>query len=280
MDWLLAETLNFFKIPTVLYLHSQGFRDLRDRNPLFRTAARRLFSNASRVVCLSPRLYDDVSSLVEKEKVTFVANALLSEPNFPDQGKAEFAAQQRRVLFLSNLLPEKGIDTFVDLAIKYCHDSLDTVFDIVGPATYEFQIEKYRERVRSAGYERNIFFHGAQAGEQKWNILNSSSLLVFPSMLNEAQPLTIVEAFACGVPVIAYANGGIPDMIDSGTNGVLVEPGDSAGLLQAVKGALASTEWRLSAGRAASHSYELNYSRSRFRDAWGELLGQIRVERR
>jgi starch synthase len=61
-------------------------------------------------------------------------------------------------------------------------------------------------------------------------VLVQSAALVVPSVWEEPLGLVVLEAMACGVPVVATAVGGIPEIVQHDRNGLLVEPGDAAAL--------------------------------------------------
>jgi glycosyltransferase involved in cell wall biosynthesis len=60
-----------------------------------------------------------------------------------------------------------------------------------------------------------------------------SSTFMLPSY-SESFPMTVLEAMACGLPVVASNVGGIPEMIDSNQNGILIQPGNERGLSAAL----------------------------------------------
>src|SRR5262249_41658005 len=68
----------------------------------------------------------------------------------------------------------------------------------------------------------------------------------------ETFPLTVIESFACGVPVVASAVGGIPEQIESGTTGFLVTPGDANEMTMRIELLLSNDELRRKMGAAAA----------------------------
>lgn len=72
-------------------------------------------------------------------------------------------------------------------------------------------------------------------------------------------PTTIIEAFACAVPVVASNVGGIPEQVDDGVNGFLVEPGDTASFVRKIELLVKNSELRSTMGRASEQA-----ARSRF----------------
>jgi glycosyltransferase involved in cell wall biosynthesis len=76
---------------------------------------------------------------------------------------------------------------------------------------------------------------GQIAPDQVSSVLRRARALVFPSRCYEAQPRAILEAFAAGVPVIASRLGGLPDLVEDGVNGLLVDVDDRSGWRDAVE---------------------------------------------
>jgi glycosyltransferase involved in cell wall biosynthesis len=80
--------------------------------------------------------------------------------------------------------------------------------------------------ISANGLENCVSFVGHIAGEFKYELLRTSRCLIFTSVLEEAQPLVIIEANSQSTPVIAYDVGAISDLIEEGANGYLASKGD------------------------------------------------------
>lgn len=269
VDWLLSEIIRIWRIPSINYIHTQGYRDLAGRNVCFRFMVGRMLGAASQTVCLSPVLYADISFWVDSETVSFIANTPLDMP--ADLRKREAAS--RRVTFLSNLIPGKGIDTFLEVAIGLSARHPDVVFDVIGAAADEDQIVRLTKVVGDAGIASRFNFAGAVRGAEKWSYLQKSTLLVFPSRLtSEAQPLTIIEAFACGTPVAAFKIGGTVDLIVDRETGLLVEPMSSSAMLEAIDGLLSSPGLLDAYGRQAASEFSRRFSYETYQRRWANVL--------
>ena len=94
----------------------------------------------------------------------------------------------------------------------------------------------------------------------------------FPSRLIEAQPLTIIEAFACGTPVAAFKVGGIVDLIIDRQTGILVEPISSSAMLGAVDRLLASPGLLRAYGSQAASEFSRRFSHETYQRQWAKVL--------
>jgi glycosyltransferase involved in cell wall biosynthesis len=86
--------------------------------------------------------------------------------------------------------------------------------------------------------------------------------LVFPSVWYEAFGMTIIEAFSCGVPVVAAQIGAAAELVDVGRTGLCFAPGDAADLAQRVREAFARPADMAEMGKHAREEYELKYTPS------------------
>jgi glycosyltransferase involved in cell wall biosynthesis len=82
---------------------------------------------------------------------------------------------------------------------------------------------------------RNIELSGYKKGNELNEIISGASFIIVPSEWYENNPMTIIEAYAHGIPVIGSSIGGIPEIIDEGKTGFLFEPKDTDSLTQKLK---------------------------------------------
>jgi glycosyltransferase involved in cell wall biosynthesis len=99
--------------------------------------------------------------------------------------------------------------------------------------------------------------------EQVRTLLRSSLYLVAPSICLETFGLAAAEAFSCGVPVIASAHGGLGELVEHGTTGLHVPPGDARALAAAMRWAHAHPDAMLRMGKAAYARYLERYTPQR-----------------
>src|SRR5467141_3467915 len=91
----------------------------------------------------------------------------------------------------------------------------------------------------------------------------------------EGNPLSVIEAMASGLPVVSTAVGGVPDLFESGKEGLIVRPGDVQGLSNSMAYLLENREARLSMGMAAAQRARENYDVSTMVQAYEELYEDV-----
>lgn len=160
-----------------------------------------------------------------------------------------FPAHAVIVTFLGQIRDIKGVQDFIAMAHRISNP--DTRFLIAGecrdpnkyPGSYSEQ-----DLHKLAGSDSRIRYIGYV--EQVENVYQTADIVVVPSRWQEPLGLINLEAGACRKPVVATNVGGIPEVIDDGVNGFLVEPGDVVGLAQRVGQLIADPAMRSRLGEA------------------------------
>ena len=148
------------------------------------------------------------------------------------------------LLFMGTLSPEKGVDVAVRAAKK---TGMPLV--IAGeerPEHAEFLAREVFPHIDGESVSRV----GEAGFAEKVGLYQNAKALLFPVRWNEAFGLVMVEAMLCGTPVIAFANGSTPEVVDDGVTGFVVPSGDEDGLADAVR--QAEKLDRLQSGRRRS----------------------------
>ena len=123
------------------------------------------------------------------------------------------------VLYFGRLEVEKGVSTLLDAAGML----VNVPFYIVGTGQSE---NVFKKKVVEKGLE-NVRFLGYKTGDELRDILAGATFVVVPSEWYENCPMSILEAFASGKPVIGSDIGGIPELIENEDDGLIFQPGDS-----------------------------------------------------
>ena len=147
--------------------------------------------------------------------------------------RPRLAASRRRFGYVGTLAPHKGVHVLVEAARGL--PGHDWTLDVVGNPTVE---PGYTARLRSlAQGDPRIRWQGAVAPSEQQRLWDSLDLLVLPSLWWENSPLSVLEALAAGVPVVASRTGGVPEVLPPSA-GLLVAPGDVQELRAALAGVL------------------------------------------
>jgi glycosyltransferase involved in cell wall biosynthesis len=114
-------------------------------------------------------------------------------------------------------------------------------------------------RAAELGISDSVDFLGWVDGELKLKLLRDADVFVLPSY-NEGLPMSVLEAMSWAKPVIATRVGGIPELITTGTNGILIDAGDQEQLSSALLRLGHDAEYRASIGLAARQHIEGQFS--------------------
>ncbi len=179
----------------------------------------------------------------------------------------------RLVGLVSRLEPVKGPGYFIDAVPLILKNIEDVVFMVVGDGSMRPCLE---ERVKKYGLEKSVKFTGWR--DDASELISCLDVLVQPSC-NEGVGRVLLEAQAMGVPVVASRVGGIPEMVKPGVTGILVEPGDSAGLAKAVSSLLTDDVKRQQMAGEAAEWANANFTRdgmlTRMRSVYSKMLDKI-----
>ncbi len=215
---------------------------------------RRILGMADRIIVISDihmkiicELFDDGSDI--REKIILLPNSVKIPSGIGDLSQKE----KNSLLFLGRICKDKGIVELTE-AIRQVKKTYPDVKLKVG-GIYE---EDLKEIVESE--PDNIEYVGWVEGDEKDKLLSSSEIYVLPSYY-EGQPVSVLEAMAAKCLVIASDVGGIPMMIKDHETGLLVTPGDTASLSQAIDMALSEefSEDRVRICEAARQKTEQEY---------------------
>lgn len=144
---------------------------------------------------------------------------------------------QPLIVQVANIRPGKGHDHLVDVAARVVAVRSDAFFVSIGSEKLSGDLERLRERAREAGLEQNLLFLGPRTDALDFTA--AADLFVNPSQV-DGLPIALLEALALERPVAATAVGGVPGVIESGHNGILVRSGDAQGMASAILDLLAS----------------------------------------
>lgn len=140
---------------------------------------------------------------------------------------------------IAAIAPHKDYFTFVKTAEKLIHNEFPATFLAIGGDGGE--LAQIRQFIQEKKLESRIILTGFRSDVQQ--VLPELDLLLFTSK-TEGLGTTLLDAFACGIPVVSTNAGGIPEIVEAGVTGLVCEVGDAESLAEAVRKLLTDNDLR------------------------------------
>ncbi|MFI5316528.1 MAG: glycosyltransferase family 4 protein [Myxococcota bacterium] len=172
----------------------------------------------------------------------------------------------RVIGYLGALSPEKAVGDVIAALVRLPED---VYLCIVGEGSEEGAL---RAEARRRGVERRVVFAGASSEVERYMI--GLSALVLPSR-QEALPVSLLEAAALAIPVIAADVGGVREIVDPRETGLLYPTGDVDGLVRAIRGILDDPSRAATLGCAARERVARVFAAQRFVDETEALFARV-----
>jgi glycosyltransferase involved in cell wall biosynthesis len=207
---------------------------------------------------------------INKKKITVIRNSIESG-NLINQDAIDLnrSNDERYICYVGRLSPEKGV--------KYLIQAMTTVYQqvstakliIVGDGPEKLQLELLSKKL---GLQDVITFFGYQA--KPFRIISACDVLCLSS-LTEGLPLTPLEAFFAGKPVVATNVGGTPEIVSDGVNGFLVKPKETKDLAVQLIKILTRDELRKKMGHTAKLTFEQRFSPDKFEKSLVDFYNSV-----
>lgn len=226
----------------ILHDHDGEFaKAFEEGGDAYRRDVRETFGLADRVVVLSEEWRDYFAENVcDPGKITVVHNGV----KVPAQPCSPCSHQD--VLFLGRLDARKSPDVLLRASREALRRFPETKVLFGGDG----EIEKNRRLAEELGIADRCEFCGWVTGKEREALFARAAVYCLPSK-NEGLPMSVLEAMARGIPTVATAVGGVPQVIEDGVSGFLIDVDDVGGLSEELISLLDSAELRADVGRDA-----------------------------
>lgn len=261
-DWLLARTVRKSGCKIVFHLHNKGTSTAAAARIIYRS----LFAGSD-VILLSRLLYPDIAPYVPESRIRCCWNGVDAMP-VPHRGTEDGVPE---ILFLSNLLPDKGIEDLLEACRILKRQGIPFRCRFVGAPSAAISAESFNGIVKEHGLESVVRYDGPLYGDRKVEAFSRADIFVHPSR-EDCFPLVVLEAMAAGLPVVSTLEGGIPDEVAEGETGLLCPKADPEALARALGLLLTDPDMRRRMGEAGRHRYELHFTRKKFEERLTALL--------
>ncbi|MFM9032525.1 MAG: glycosyltransferase family 4 protein [Opitutaceae bacterium] len=230
---------------------------------------------ASDLILSPSRFYADLMGRrlgLARDAVKVVFNGIQLE----GYAAAESPPATPTIGYLARMCREKGFEVMVDAFLHLAGELGDreTRLHLAGAATAgdEPLIRRLRARIESAGLAARVTWAPNLSREEKISFLRGLSLFSVPASYAEAFGLYLVEAMACGVPVVQPQSAAFPELIAAGGGGLCVPAREPAALARAWRDLLRDPARRTELGRAGRAAAENHFSSS----AWPAAIPRRR----
>lgn len=275
-DFIVVMMLKMLGCRIVAHYHNKGVATRQDRwldDMLYRQ-----FFKELKIILLAEPLYADVQKYVNREDVYICPNGIPEECERPQGIMRE--DNVLHLLFLSNLLIDKGVLVLLD-ALKMLKDrGYSFVCNFVGGETAEIDTQRFTEEVDKRALHGLAFYKGKKYGKDKAVEFENSDIFIFPTCYhNECFPLVLLEAMKYGIPCIASNEGAIMNIVDEGETGFVVERKNTEQFVDKIELLLKDKNLRVKMGRAGNvkfhNQFTTNLFEGRLRWILAECLEQV-----
>lgn len=222
-----------FGIPYVISLRGSDVPGYSERfTALYKVITpiiKKIWKEAYFVIANSHGLAELARKSKPEKEIGIIPNGIDIEEFFPDSSKKE--ADKFTIICVSRVTPRKGIRFLIQAfnVLSKRYDYLRLV--IVGDGNERKSLENL---VFSFGLKDKILFTGPVLHEKVLEYYQKSNVFVLPS-LNEGMSNTMLEALACGLPLVATDTGGTKELVQDGQNGFIVKMKDSKDLIEKIE---------------------------------------------
>ncbi|MEB3274009.1 MAG: glycosyltransferase [Prochlorothrix sp.] len=164
--------------------------------------------------------------------------------------------ERKRLLYVGRLSPEKGVPVLLESlrSVQETHPDVSLTIVGDGPARREWE-----QWVAQYGLSNQVDFVGYRSQQEVRQYLRETDVFVLPSFA-EGVPVSLMEAMAASVPVVATQVAGVSELVEAGVSGYVVPPGSAEALTDALVQLLNSPEQRSRMGTAGRAKVEAEFN--------------------
>ena len=234
-DLVIFKLLELQHKKCLIHLHGGYYRQLVDNDMAGwqRKANYKAIKKLSGVIVLSNSLKKIFEGMIAEDRIFVVENCvddqyLLTDQEIEEKLKVLENEKVLHVLWLSNFIRSKGYPFVLEMA-KAEKERVDAggekrfYFDFAGKFFEESEKEYFENYIRQNDLGEYVTYHGVVGGEKKRELLKKCSVFALPTRYpNEGQPISILEAMGDGMFIITTDHAGIPDIVEDGVNGIVM----------------------------------------------------------
>jgi heptosyltransferase-3 len=179
-----------------------------------------------------------------------------------------------RILYVGQIMPHKGVLTLIEALawIREKHSMLKISLSLAGGSVDPAYEAKVRAAVRDQKLSAMVTFLGPKPREEVASLYRHHDILAFPSIWDEPFSITVLEAMASGMAIVATRTGGTPEAIQDGQNGLLVKAEQPGQLAEAIVRLANDAKLRKHLGEAARETIYSHFTLPRMQERIQSIL--------
>lgn len=220
-----------FRKKIIYHIHSSEYiQKYKEGSSRYKNLIKAIFRRADRIGCLTPKWLEQYQQEFGITKGIVMPN-MISPPVYdPQTRKPHVPGEPIRFLFLGLIHEKKGIFDLVEMLARHRETFEGRIVIHLGGIG---KVEELKALIRQHQLEQVLDYRGWIGEKEKSQLYREVHAFLLPSY-NEGLPICILEAMSYGLPVVATRVGGIPEIMESGVNGFLIDKADQEALHKAL----------------------------------------------
>lgn len=251
-----------FGVPVIIHMHDSYFKEIHQA---YRQKIDRIMGYSERIIAVSEFQKNIIVDIYDEfdEKISTVYNGIdTNKFNVADHEKKD----KVKLVFVGNLIDVKAVDILIH-AVNLLRTDIPVFLDIYGDGKNG---KEYQDLVNKLDIADIIKFKGIVSNDVLAEYLPKYSYLVLPSHY-ETFGIVLIEAMACGIPVIATKVGAIPEIVTSDEVGILVEPNSPESLAEGIRKAI-KKNWNRQKIREYAENFSIESTARKIEKIYYEIL--------
>ena len=263
-------------MPMVTTFYGIELRWVQSRLPFLKWLVRWAATASAQTVAISTYTARELTKFVDAPVEVIPYTAELAPP----KTTARARNGDRSILFVGRLIERKGVAHLIR-ALRTVRRAVPARLVIVGDGPERASLERLAATTEVASH---VHFRGRVSDEELRQAYASADVFVLPSVLDQRQDteglgVVLLEAMNYGVPVVASNIGGITDIVQHESTGLLVPPGDEDALAKALTALLENPELSRSLGQGGARLLRETFSWDRIVDRWDAVYKRVIASR-
>jgi glycosyltransferase involved in cell wall biosynthesis len=268
-DSLLIWWLKIFKIKIIFHMHGKGIHEELISSGWKKKYYNFIFRNTS-VIHLSESLLTDLMEIDTIKKKFTLSNGI------PGYSPEKMITEPVQILYLSNFFETKGAYELLSTARIMVEQKVDFHLRLVGGWPDLVFKKKLLDFYNSVNWDGKVEILGPLYGASKEKVFKGSNILVFPSRYRmECFPLVILEAMSCGLVIMASRVGAVPEILENGELGILVDPNNTQEFASAIIDILDDKERLSRLSNRSMNAFEQKFSFPVFENNFVRIIKEI-----